>query len=253
MRMTNESFRSSQQSVFEPVGDSRRSRYVCAPSGAAGIGQLTDHGLKLHGWESEDYQTTFNTGRGPELLAFRSYLLQNLGLPVPSKPVGPPFKVLFSTFSSSTKGRVKGFGKQIELLKKNFTGAELSIKSQRMTRLTLKEQGRMTSEAAVFVTTTGGGAVTCTFLPPGATLILFYEATGGLSNNKLTGQPARLDWDLLNHASHLRVHWLPVETLDDHNDLDFFAQLVRNELDIINHRETYRLAERLSSRTKTTS
>lgn len=28
----------------------QKSKYVCAPNGAAGLGMLSDHGLKLHGW-----------------------------------------------------------------------------------------------------------------------------------------------------------------------------------------------------------
>jgi hypothetical protein len=62
---------------------------------------------------------------------------------------------------------------------------------------------------------------------------LYYEATGGLKRGKDTGKPAFLDWDVLNHASHLRVHWLPIETLDEPEDLNFFLELVKHEIEIM--------------------
>jgi hypothetical protein len=91
-----------------------------------------------------------------------------------------------------------------------------------MSQLSLRDQAEITSQAAIFVTAVGGGAMTATFLRRGASLILFYEAKGGRRGNRETGKPARLDWDLLNHASHLRVHWLPIETCDETNDLHIF-------------------------------
>jgi hypothetical protein len=40
---------------FDVQDDRKRSNYVCAPRGAAGLGMLTDHGLKMHGWDEEDW------------------------------------------------------------------------------------------------------------------------------------------------------------------------------------------------------
>lgn len=37
-----------------------KTKYVCAPNGAAGLGMLTDHGKKLHGWIAEDYEYSHN-------------------------------------------------------------------------------------------------------------------------------------------------------------------------------------------------
>ena len=211
-----------------------RSKYVCAKTGLAGLGYLTDHGDKLHGWIQEDYETTHNAGRGAIFLAFRNFVVGNIGVPVATRPSGPPYKVVISKFSSNTKGRVRGFGAQNEALRKHFEiGQELIVRGHRMEKLSLQEQAAVTSDAAVFVTANGGGAVTATFLPPGATLIVYYEATGGFRKNVHTGEPARLDWDLLNHASHLRVHWIPLEDMDSPKNVRFFVELVRNEIDII--------------------
>ena len=232
MGLSNTSLTIPKDSVFETVGP-KRSKYICAPWGAAGIGDLTDHGRKRHGWDPVDYEKTHNSGKGPMFLQFRNYMLANLGLPITRQPPGSPYNIVFSKFSSDTSGRVKGFGKQVEVVKTEFQGNEVAVWSHKMRSLSWEKQASIASNAAIYVTATGGGAVTCTFLPPGATLIMFYEARGGISRNTKTGEPARLDWDLLNHASHLRVHWLPIETLDDEADLQFFSKLIRNELDMI--------------------
>eukprot|EP00978_Attheya_sp_CCMP212_P045596 scaffold352550_cov24-Attheya_sp.AAC.1 len=62
MGISPDHFRSSRESFFRlEKGQSRRSKYVCAPRGAAGIGMLTDHGQKLHGWEKADYAYSVNS------------------------------------------------------------------------------------------------------------------------------------------------------------------------------------------------
>jgi len=223
---------SSQNTTQLNTFHEQKSNLVCAPQGAAGLGMLTDHGLKLHGWDEEDYETTHNVGRGLIFYQFRNFLLSNLNIPIRALG-GPPYKLIFSRFSSSTKGRVKGFGKQEEVLKKSFSSNELLVAGYKMSKLDIYEQVRVASDAAIFVTVVGGGAMTATFLPQGSTLIAFYESTGGRKRNVDTDQPARLDWDVLNHASHIRVHWLPLETMDTAENLEFFLSLVSHELDII--------------------
>jgi len=231
MGVANDTFSSQNMTQLNTI-DEQKSNFVCAPRGAAGMGMLTDHGLKMHGWDDEDYETTHNAGRGPVFYQFRNFLLQNLG--ISSRHLsGPPFKLLFSRFSSNTRGRVVGFGKQEVVLKKSFSPEELQVSSCRMSDMTLYDQANITSDAAIFVTVVGGGAMTATFLPYGSSLIAIYESKGGRKRNKETNRPARLDWDVLNHASHIRVHWLPIETFDHPASINFFRDLVRHELIII--------------------
>ena len=54
----------------------------------------------------------------------------------------------------------------------------------------------------------GGGAVTAMFASRGASVFVYYSETDGQRDNRHTNEPARLDWDLLNAMSYLRVHWL---------------------------------------------
>jgi hypothetical protein len=213
----------------------KTSKYVCARQGAAGIGMLTDHGVKAHGWEAKDYATTHNMGRGPLLYAFRNFMLQNLNISTTPISFEPPFKVIFSQFSSESYRRRTDFKTQLEALEKAFSPNELEAAGHVMKKLSIHEQVQIASESAIFVTSCGGGAVTATFLPRGATLIVFYDGSGGRMSNRKTKNPARLDWDLFNHMSYLRVHWLPIQVMNTPDGLKLFSELIRNELHVLEH------------------
>ena len=76
------------------------------------------------------------------------------------------------------------------------------------------------------------------FLPKGASLISFYNEIEKGGDTR-----ARLDWDLLNNLSYLRVHWLPRPQNfygkggPSVADYQAFLSLIDHELDIISHFE----------------
>lgn len=224
-------FSTTQDFRFET--HNAQSKYVCARYGAAGIGMLTDHATKAHGWEPRDYKTTHNVGRGASLYSFRNFMLRNLR--VDRAPLNPtaPFHITFSTHSSEVLKRSLGFTKQIQAIKNEFPKNETVVHAHAMKSLSVHDQIELASKSAVFVTSSGGGAVTATFLPRGATLIIYYQSDGSRVKNQRTYEPARLDWDLFNHLSYIRVHWLPVKDMDTPEGVEVFTQLVRNELDAI--------------------
>jgi hypothetical protein len=224
---------------------------VCARTGLAGMGSLTDHGVsKLHGWEENDYKTTHNHGRGALVYDFRNFMLNNLGFPsqhesihkwrrrnmqAPSESSAadaalalPPHRIVFSQKSSDIHNRNLEFTQQIAAVQKYIPHA--SVEAYIFKDLTLQEQMQVAVQSSVFITLCGGGAVTGMFLPRGASVILFYDARGGAENNHLTGLPARLDWDLYNAMTHLRVHWLPKNTAKDAVDQMSLVLLIRHEL-----------------------
>jgi hypothetical protein len=213
----------------------KKSKYVCARQGAAGIAMLTDHGVKTHGWDPKDYVTTHNHGRGPLLYAFRNFMLQNLNISTKQLSFELPFKVIFSQLSSESYKRRTNFTIQLEALEKAFSPNELEAAGHVMKKLSIQEQVQIASESAIFVTSCGGGAVTATFLPRGATLIVYYDGSGSVVKNQKTFKPSRLDWDLFNHMSYLRVHWLPTQDMDKPDGLKLFSELIRNELHVIEH------------------
>ena len=68
---------------------------------------------------------------------------------------------------------------------------------------------------------------------------MYYISDGGVDNNKRTNTPARLDWDIFNHMSHLRVSWHPKNTMNEYADVDAFVELVRHELDLVRRENNY--------------
>jgi hypothetical protein len=227
---SNHDLATTESFNFQPKTQSK-TNLVCARHGLAGMGALTDHGTdKAHGWEEKDYQTTHNHGRGGMLYAFRNYMMSNLGLPIEYRHK-PPFRIVFSEKSSNIPSRYIDFTSQIDFLRKSFHPKYVSVESYVFKDMSLVEQIKIASQATIFITGCGGGAVTATFLPRGGSVFIYYLENGGMLNNKETGKPARLDWDLFNNLAYLRVHWLPKQTMQKETDLRALLFLVQHELD----------------------
>lgn len=237
-RNTNHNLTTTENFKFVPKQEGK-ANLICSSNGLAGIGSLTDHGTnKLHGWVEDDFRLTHNHGRGGLLYDFRNYMVSNLGLPV-DYDHKPPFRIVFSTRSSDTIIRNIDFTAQIDLLRRSFNSNYVSVESYVMKDLSLEEQVEIASQTSIFITGCGGGAVTATFLPKGASVILYYVEDGGVKNNKNTGTPARLDWDLFNNFGYLKVHWLPKGTMQSETDLKALAVLVQHELDAMFREKSY--------------
>jgi hypothetical protein len=204
---------------------------VCAKTGMAGLGPLTDHGLfKAHGWEQSDYKSMHNFGRGPMLYEFRNFMLNNLNIS-PTRPLQQPFRIVFSEKSSDIPLRSISFTDQMKWVKERIPEAQ--VEAYTLKNLTLHEQVEIASQTAVFVSLCGGGAVTGMFLPKGASVIIYYAENGGTRNGKRDYSPALLDWDILNSMSHLRVHWVPRNSRASELDLQVLVMIIRNELSLI--------------------
>ena len=238
----NQTSATTQQTVVLDVEESTnpaKTDLVCAKNGLAGFGDLTDHGTqKYHGWREEDYQSTHNHGRGGMFWKFRNFCLENLGLATndASSTVSrqhPPYRIVLSMQSSDNNLRVLSFGPQYDYLAAKLRGYNVEITTVVLKNMTALEQVRLATETTIFITVCGGGAVTATFLPKGATAILYYHEHGGQKHNQATHLPARLDWDLFNHLSYLHVHWFPIQTMNSPLDLNLLVMVVRDALDRI--------------------
>lgn len=238
MGQSKDNFTTTEEFRFELKDQSQRprSKLVCARHGVAGLGMLTDHGLKLHGWHKKDYEEMHNHGRGPMLWDFRNHMLSHIGISTKRLKNEAPFLIVFSIGSSEVTMRQTSFLGQRKVLKEAF-GDRVEIKAVQMKQMSLYDQVKLISETAIFVTVCGGGAVTATFLPLGSAVLMYYQAEGGHFNNRPTGLPARLDWDLINNAAYMRPHWLPMDTMDTTRDQEVLVKLVEHELDIISHED----------------
>jgi hypothetical protein len=92
----------------------------------AGLGMLTDHGLKDHGWLPSKEHSVQNTAKGPLLYHFRNFLLHNLGLPAIPPPSNDLIIVL-SAHSSADGLPDVTFKNQQMILKKAFPAANVPI------------------------------------------------------------------------------------------------------------------------------
>lgn len=215
------------------------STIICAKHGLAGIGALTDHGTsKLHGWEDRDYQLTHNHGRGGLMYEFRNFMLKNMEIPI-ALDHKPPFRIIFSEKSSDIGHRNFDFSVQKEWLKQTFHPSYVTVESYVFSKMTLKEQLEIASQASIFITSCGGGAITSMFMPRGSSVIMYYLEDGGVVGNKLTGKPARLDWDLFNNLAYLKVHWLPAGTMKTESDTKSLIFLIQHELEGLIRERSY--------------
>lgn len=193
---------------------------VCAENALVGMGDLTDHGsFKSHGWERRDFDTFHNHGRA--LYDFRNFMLANMEIPIVPNIQK---KVVVSKSSSNIPQRNINFRKQINFLREH----KVNVHPVVMKEMSTREQVLVVHDAKLYITLCGGGAVNAMWLPRGASAILYYAETSGVEHNKYTGEPAMLDWDLMNSLSYIRVHWLPLGSLD--SDMDTLALLLNAEL-----------------------
>lgn len=225
---------------------SNHARYVCARNGVAGIGMLTDHGLKKHGWERQDYYSMHNTGRGSTLYNYRNFLMSNMGftskeieMNVLEQSTVP--KIVISKYSSSSKPRQTGYDEEKRALKDAF-GNRIKVSNHIFAGMSAVEQVHAVKDASIMITSAGGGAVTAMFLPRGASLIVYYSEDSNVAsddNDKSesywlnnTIKDGHLDWDYLNNMGYLRVHWLPIRRLQG-QDTTILVDLIKAELEFI--------------------
>jgi hypothetical protein len=157
--------------------------------------------------------------------------MENVGLgQFTDVPTTPPHRIVVSQGSSSTPARNLKLQLEIDILRAHVKNAV--VESYVFKDMSLTEQLLIAGQTAVYISFCGGGAVTGMFLPKGASVILFYH-NGGIKNNKWTGKPAMLDWDLFSAMSHLRVHWIPVTTRESYVGQAGLVGLVKHELFLI--------------------
>ena len=175
-----------------------------------------DHGHNhWHGHSKRDFNDPHNKGRGGLFRRYRQWMMEHLGID-PRTPVQrDPYLIVVSEGSTTKKARKHvNFDAQVKLLKKQV-GDRAIIKRVQLSKLSLTEQVELLSRTAVFISATGGGTVTGTFLPKGASIVLYAAK----------GKP--LDWDFWNNYGQVRAHWFPVEHMHDDNYVKSLVETLR--------------------------
>ena len=137
-------------------------------------------------------------------------------------------KIILS-LKSTKRTRGLEFRKQLIAIQKRFPRAQ--VHGVVLEKMSLLGQIRLVSDASVYISMCGGGAVTGSFLPRGASVILYYREKGGFKDNKITGKPAMLDWDLWSAASYLNVHWMPRSSHD--RETEQLLLLIEHQLSLV--------------------
>lgn len=213
------------------------SPYICFDHAVAGLGVLTDHGTnQRHGQYQEDYFHPHNSARGPILYDFRNWVLRNLHIAdriIPHKGDDEErvIRITVSVNSSKDPLRFWNAPSYVEAMESMQLASSASIQVQSLiiSQLSAPDQIQLAVQSTMFLSVVGGGSVTAMWLPPGASLILFYPVLtekqrndivqamlkhrkGHRQSDQYLTNVARLtlDWDVWNHLSYLRVHWLPL-------------------------------------------
>lgn len=171
----------------------------CFPHAVAGVGPLSDHCLRSHGWAWDPGDRTLhdcNQGRGWLLWAFRGHTLAaalrvGSGGAVPPPP--PRHKIALFTGGHRA---ARAWHTWSGALRARFANRGAEVWPADLATMSAARQIELVTQVTVCVAAMGGNALTALFLPRGAGLILVTDGND------------RLDWDLWGHASWLRVTWL---------------------------------------------
>jgi hypothetical protein len=193
-----------------------QSRYVCALHGGSGYGWLMDHGFGDHGWRERDTMYPVNLRRGPELLRFRNFILENLKIPTESNSTAK-VQIVFSINSSFDKKRRINFQEEFRSMRKLRLPKNLyAVHKYHLSSFPLQKQIEIAAETFIFISAVGGGTFPAFFLPRGSTLILYGD------------KEMHLDFDIFNNCGHLRIHWMSLHSRL--NDTDILMELIRDEI-----------------------
>lgn len=202
----------------------------CFEDVVAGMGSLGCHcarDVSVHGRTPDPSNANCNAGLGPLWWQFRSRVLERARVPGGPPPCAAP-RVLLATTLSPGKREGANWAELAAFLRHQL-GATAVVDTPDLPALPVRDQLAVTASAAVFVSACGGGASTATFLPRGATVLLFC---GGITK----GSPWRRDdWPVFENLAYARVHYVDVHIdAESHTftiDVPATAALVARSLD----------------------
>jgi hypothetical protein len=157
--------RKSQSSSSSNISPST---YILIPNATAGIGRLNSFGC----------QEDCSLGRGPQLLRFRHFLIRRIFGPIHGRELMeqhvPKGWIVFSVSINSTRPEfMADFAMEIAAARATY--GDHAVKVVTMATMTWQEQAMMAMNAAALFTNHGGGSVVATFVPPHASVIIYWH------------------------------------------------------------------------------
>eukprot|EP01065_Artemidia_motanka_P017895 TRINITY_DN21296_c0_g2_i1.p1 TRINITY_DN21296_c0_g2~~TRINITY_DN21296_c0_g2_i1.p1 ORF type:complete len:590 (+),score=191.19 TRINITY_DN21296_c0_g2_i1:47-1816(+) len=176
---------------------------LCFPDVVAGVGVLSDHCLRSHGWSSWDRNDRTmhdcNQGRGALLYGFRSHMLKTVGV---AWPVPPPPRHRVALFRGGHRAGSawSGIERALQNSMRSFSAqaGTPEIWAGDLAHSNAKDQMHLLTQTSVAVAAMGGNAVTLLFLPRGAGAVLLHDGKDWL------------DWDVWAHCSWMRAQWMAI-------------------------------------------
>ena len=179
------------EAFFGKAGD----RHVCFPRLLAGMGSMTDHCLDvtMHGRKPGPH--VCNEGRAAMLWQYRNWLLEAAG----GDPTLVPCRHNILVGSNSFKRHIDNWDEVAEAVRERLG---LPVRRIDWAQLSIDEQLILASNTTLYLAMCGGSASPAMFMPRGGTMIIWCS-------------DYKLDWNLYNHMSHLRVIYFPVRDVVD--------------------------------------
>jgi GDP-fucose transporter C1 len=166
-------------------------RHVCFPRMLAGIGTMSDHCLDVtvHGRRPGPH--VCNEGRAKMLWEYRNWLLEAAS----GDPKLVPCQHNILVGSNSFKRAINNWDAVAQAVRDKFG---LPARRIDWAQLSVDEQLQLASNTTLYLAMCGGSASPAMFMPRGATMIVWCNEY-------------KLDWNLYNHMSHLRVIFFDVK------------------------------------------
>jgi hypothetical protein len=259
MGVQPDQYRSRQDSTLQlpTTAAKRQSNFVCARTGAAGIGMIANLAPKP-AQVAEEWLWTHTTGRGATLREFRNHMSRHLGVSFPSAVGGSdssgssgssrsgatPVTVTFfeqgpkEGASDGTEPirdlELANFQELYKQVRSALPEQEVSVEWFHTSTLDFTSQASKAAKSAIFITFCGEQTVAATFLSRGASLVVYCNDDGdGGEKDRKARWSNRLDWRVLNNAAYFRTHWLPLQSIRTKEGMATLVRLVQSELDLV--------------------
>jgi hypothetical protein len=190
-------------------------RLVCAKQAVAGIGMIADRGLNPPGVISSTHNhgvtvnlPTHNLAQGKIRQGFRDFILRNLGGRLSDPSHQKANSLVVSWYDKASEYDA---GKVREQLKRASSSAEVEfLELEKLEPKSFAAAATSIAKSCVLLVRccAAEAALAATFLPPGSTLIVFYDPKefGG----EQAAKRASPIWDLVDSAAYFQAHWFPL-------------------------------------------
>jgi len=230
----------------------RGSDLVCARTGAAGVGMVANL-LAVKPDTVHDLAWTHNAGVSARVQEFRDFVAEQGQVLVTSSAASATataavkssgsHELAITFFESPINGLLDDAEPRQELASQDFQEAYKRVRSAFSDKgvavervqagsLDFTSRARAAADSIVFVAFCGKHIVAATFLPRGASLVVYCDGGDGNESDRKASWSKRLDWKMLHNAAYFRTHWIALQSIRTEEGLTELLRLVQSEFDL---------------------